>query len=84
MKRQFWSKTKNYWDNINTKIKKITLKLVGNEILAYQLFDLEQVDFFGLPFYEIPYERRLDSSKKPELLNFNTNIFEFLKLNTDN
>lgn len=74
----------NYWDNINAKIKKITLKLVENEILAYHLFDLEQVDFFGLPFYEIPYERRLDSSKKPELLNFNTNIFEFLKLNTDN
>ena len=74
----------NYWDNVNTKIKKITLKLVENEILAYHLFDLEQVDFFGLPFYEIPYERRLDSSKKPELLNFNTNIFEFLKLNTDN
>ena len=74
----------NYWDNINTKIKKVTLKLVENEILAYQLFDLKQIDFFGLPFYEIPYERRLDSSKKPELLNFKTNIFEFLKLDTEN
>ena len=73
----------NYWDNINTKIKKVTLKLVENEILAYQLFDLKQIDFFGLPFYEIPYERRLDSSKKPELLNFKTNIFEFLKLDKD-
>ncbi|MBF1300342.1 MAG: ABC transporter substrate-binding protein [Parvimonas sp.] len=74
----------NYWDNVNTKIKKVTLKLVENEILAYQLFDLKQIDFFGLPFYEIPYERRLDSSKKPELLNFKTNIFEFLKLDTEN
>lgn len=74
----------NYWDNVNTKIKKVTLKLVENEILAYQLFDLKQIDFFGLPFYEIPYERRLDSSKKPELLNFKTNIFEFLKLDTNN
>lgn len=74
----------NYWDNVNTKIKKVTLKLVENEILAYQLFDLNQIDFFGLPFYEIPYERRLDSSKKPELLNFKTNIFEFLKLDTNN
>ena len=70
----------NYWDNVNTKIKKVTLKLVENDILAYQLFDLKQIDFFGLPFYEIPYERRLDSSKKPELLNFKTNVFEFLKL----
>ena len=60
------------------------MKLVENEILAYQLFDLKQIDFFGLPFYEIPYERRLDSSKKPELLNFKTNIFEFLKLDTEN
>ena len=74
----------NYWDNVNTKIKKVTLKLVENDILAYQLFDLKQIDFFGLPFYEIPYERRLDSSKKPELLNFKTNIFEFLKLDTKN
>lgn len=74
----------NYWDNINTKIKKVTLKLVENEILAYQLFDLKQLDFYGLPFYEIPYERRLDSSKKPELLNFKTNIFEFLKLDINN
>ena len=73
----------NYWDNVNTKIKKVTLKLVENDILAYQLFDLKQIDFFGLPFYEIPYERRLDSSKKPELLNFKTNIFEFLKLDKD-
>lgn len=74
----------NYWDKVNTKIKKVTLKLVENEILAYQLFDLKQLDFFGLPFYEIPYERRQDSSKKPELLNFKTNIFEFLKLDTNN
>lgn len=77
-------KNENYWDNVNTKVKKVTLKLVENDILAYQLFDLKQVDFFGLPFYEIPYERRADSSKKPEFLNFKTNIFEFLSLDTKN
>lgn len=77
-------KNNKYWDAVNTHINTITLKLVENDILAYQLFDLKQVDFFGLPFYEIPYERRADSSKKPEFLNFKTNIFEFLSLDTKN
>lgn len=77
-------KNNKYWDAVNTHINTITLKLVENDILAYQLFDLKQIDFFGLPFYEIPYERRTDSSKKPEFLNFKTNIFEFLSLDTKN
>lgn len=77
-------KNNKYWDAVNTHINTITLKLVENDILAYQLFDLKQIDFFGLPFYEIPYERRADSSKKPEFLNFKTNIFEFLSLDTKN
>lgn len=77
-------KNNKYWDAVNIHINTITLKLVENDILAYQLFDLKQIDFFGLPFYEIPYERRADSSKKPEFLNFKTNIFEFLSLDTKN
>lgn len=76
-------KNEKYWDNENTKIKNVHILLTENEIVAYQLFDLKQIDFFGLPFYEIPYERRIDSSKKPELLNFKTNIFEFLNLDTN-
>ena len=67
-------RNENYWDNINTKIKKVTLKLVENEILAYQLFDLKQIDFFGLPFYEkegfvfeSATENWLDSSQARDL-----------------
>ncbi|MDD7765440.1 MAG: ABC transporter substrate-binding protein [Peptoniphilaceae bacterium] len=77
-------KNKNYWDSVNVRVNFVNLKLIDNSIVAYQMFDLGQIDFFGLPFYEIPYERRLDASKKPEILNFKTNIFEFLETNTEN
>lgn len=77
-------KNKNYWDEVNIRTNNVRLKLVENDILAYQLFELRQIDFFGLPFYEIPYERRVDASKKPEYLNFKTNICEFLDLNLEN
>lgn len=77
-------KNNEYWDAVNTHINTINLKFVENKILAYQLFELGQIDFFGLPFYEIPYERRVDASKKPECLNFKTNIFEFLSLDLKN
>lgn len=77
-------KNNEYWDNENTHIKTIKLKLIENNILAYQLFELGQIDFFGLPFYEIPYERREAANKKPEYLKFKTNIFDFLNLDTKN
>lgn len=77
-------KNNEYWDKENTRIENIKLKLVENKILAYQLFELGQIDFFGLPFYEIPYERRKDANKKPEYLNFETNIFNFLSLDLEN
>ena len=77
-------KNDNYWDSVNVRTKNIIFKKIDNDILAYQYFDLEEIDFFGLPFYEIPYERRTDSSKRPDVVYFDTNIFEFLDLNTEN
>lgn len=76
-------KNKNYWDSPNTRIEKIIFKISQDDIASYQMFDLKQIDFVGLPFFEIPYERRLESSKKPEFISFKTNIFEFLEYDRD-
>lgn len=74
-------KNKNYWDAVNNRIEEVILKISEDDILSYQLFDLNQIDFVGLPFFEIPYERRLESSKRPEFISFKTNIFDFLEYN---
>lgn len=72
-------KNENYWDLVNTRIENIKFLISKDEIISYQLFDLNQIDFIGLPFFEIPYERREESSKKPEFISFKTNIFDFLE-----
>ncbi len=63
-------KNESYWDAVNTRLKKVEISLVENEIMAYEMFPRYEVDFFGSPFYPIPFERLKQANTLPEKLVF--------------
>lgn len=44
--------------------------MVENEIMAYEMFPRYEIDFFGAPFYSIPFERLKQANTLPEKLVF--------------
>lgn len=63
-------KNESYWDAVNTRLKKVEISLVENEIMAYEMFPRYEIDFFGAPFYSIPFERLKQANTLPEKLIF--------------
>lgn len=74
-------KNKSYWDNINTRLKKVDISLVEDKIMAYEMFPRLEIDYIGAPFYRIPYERRKQFKSHPERVVFPVNRYSFVELN---
>lgn len=76
-------KNDKYWDNINTRVNKVILTLEENEIMAYEMFSRLEIDFIGLPFYDIAYERRNNYNLSPEKLSFPINKYSYIVFNNN-
>lgn len=74
-------KNTSYWDNINTRLKKIDISLVEDKIMAYEMFPRLEIDFIGEPFHRIPYERRKQFITHPEGVIFPVNKYSFVEIN---
>ncbi|MDN3504189.1 MAG: peptide ABC transporter substrate-binding protein [Rhabdochlamydiaceae bacterium] len=49
-------KNPNYWDAKNVTLQEIYITLVQDEMTAYQMYELGELDFIGTPFSSIPTE----------------------------
>ncbi|MBS9776082.1 MAG: peptide-binding protein [Fusobacterium sp.] len=77
-------KNKTYWDNINTKLTNVNIVFVKDKIMAYEMFPRLEIDFFGAPFYRIPYERRKQFRTLPEAVIFPVNRYSFISFPSNN
>ena len=73
------SKNEKYWDKSNTLLKNINISIVNDEINAYEMFNRYETDIFGMPFYNIPYDRRQDFNLSPEKLIFPVNKYSYIR-----
>ncbi len=71
-------KNKEYWDSINTKLKEVSIEFIEDKIMAYEMFPRLEIDFFGAPFYRIPYERRKQLESLPDSVVFPVNRYSFI------
>lgn len=77
-------KNQNYWDSQNTRLKKVNISLVEDKIMAYEMFPRLEIDFFGSPFYRLPFERRKQANSLPEKVEFETNKYSYISFSADN
>lgn len=77
-------KNQNYWDNHNTRLKKVNINLVEDKIMAYEMFPRLEIDFFGAPFYRLPFERRKQVNSLPEKVEFKTNKYSYISFSEEN
>ena len=77
-------RNENYWDNINTKLKEIKISLVEDGIMAYEMFPRNEIDYFGEPFYSMPFDRLNQVNTLPEKLVFPTNIYWYISIPNEN
>lgn len=77
-------KNQNYWDSENTRLKKVNISLVEDKIMAYEMFPRLEIDFFGSPFYRLPFERRKQVNSLPEKVEFETNKYSYISFAKDN
>lgn len=77
-------RNENYWDNINTRLKKVKISFVENEIMAYEMFPRNEIDYFGEPFYSIPFDRLNQANTLPEKLIFPTTKYWFISISNKN
>ena len=73
-------KNENYWDNINTKLKEIKISLVEDGIMAYEMFPRDEIDYFGEPFYSMPFDRLNQVNTLPEKLVFPTTRYWYISI----
>lgn len=74
------AKNEKYWDAINTRLKNVEIYLMEDSIMAYEMFPRMEIDIFGLPFYDIPYERREQFNSLPSKLTFNTSKYSYITI----
>lgn len=74
------TKNENYWDSINTKLKEVKVSLAENEIMAYEMFPRYEIDYFGSPFYDVPYDRLKQLNSLPEKIQFNTVKYYYISI----
>lgn len=73
-------KNENYWDSVNTRLKEVKISLVENEIMAYEMFPRYEIDYFGAPFYDLPYDRLEQANSLPEMMKFKTIKYYFISI----
>ena len=73
-------RNENYWDNVNTKLKEIKISLVEDGIMAYEMFPRNEIDYFGEPFYSMPFDRLNQVNTLPEKLVFPTSRYWFISI----
>ena len=77
-------RNENYWDNVNTKLKEIKISLVEDEIMAYEMFPRNEIDYFGEPFYSMPFDRLNQVNTLPEKLVFLTSRYWYISIPNEN
>ena len=77
-------RNENYWDSVNTKLKEIKISLVEDGIMAYEMFPRNEIDYFGEPFYSMPFDRLNQVNTLPEKLVFPTNIYWYISIPNEN
>ena len=77
-------RNENYWDNINTKLKEIKISIVEDGIMAYEMFSRNEIDFFGEPFYSMPFDRLNQVNTLPEKLVFPTSRYWYISIPNKN
>ncbi|WP_336020090.1 peptide ABC transporter substrate-binding protein [Fusobacterium polymorphum] len=77
-------RNENYWDNVNTKLKEIKISLVEDGIMAYEMFPRNEIDYFGEPFYSIPFDRLNQVNTLPEKLVFLTSRYWYISIPNEN
>ena len=77
-------RNENYWDNINTKLKEIKISLVEDGIMAYEMFPRNEIDYFGEPFYSMPFDRLNQVNTLPEKLVFSTSRYWYISIPNEN
>ena len=77
-------RNEDYWDNINTKLKEIKISLVEDGIMAYEMFSRNEIDFFGEPFYSMPFDRLNQVNTLPEKLVFLTSRYWYISIPNEN
>lgn len=77
-------RNENYWDNINTKLKEIKISLVENGIMAYEMFPRNEIDYFGEPFYSMPFDRLNQVNTLPEKLVFPISRYWYISIPNEN
>ena len=73
-------RNENYWDNVNTKLKEVNIALVENDIMAYEMFPRNEIDYFGEPFYSMPFDRLNQVNTLPEKLVFPTTRYWYISI----
>ena len=73
-------RNENYWDNVNTKLKEVNIALVENDIMAYEMFPRNEIDYFGEPFYSIPFDRLGQVNILPEKLVFPSTRYWYISI----
>ena len=77
-------RNENYWDNVNTKLKEIKISLVEDGIMAYEMFPRNEIDYFGEPFYSMPFDRLNQVNTLPEKLVFPTSRYWYISISNEN
>jgi len=77
-------RNENYWDNINTKLKEVKISLVEDGIMAYEMFPRKEIDYFGEPFYSMPFDRLNQVNTLPEKLVFPTSKYWYISIPNEN
>ena len=77
-------RNENYWDNINTKLKEVKISLVEDGIMAYEMFPRNEIDYFGEPFYSMPFDRLNQVNTLPEKLVFPTSRYWYISIPNEN
>lgn len=77
-------KNEDYWDAVNTRLKKVDISLVEDGIMAYEMFPRYEIDIFGAPFYEIPFERLKQANTLPEKLVFPVMKYYYISIPNEN
>jgi len=77
-------RNENYWDDINTKLKEVKISLVEDGIMAYEMFSRNEIDYFGEPFYSMPFDRLNQVNTLPEKLVFPTSRYWYISIPNEN
>ena len=77
-------RNENYWDKINTKLKEVKISLVEDGIMAYEMFPRNEIDYFGEPFYSMPFDRLNQVNTLPEKLIFPTSRYWYISIPNEN